>query len=210
MTAADEGVRRRRRCAGHPVGGPPGRVERRRLALEPQPDHPARPAPALEQHLQLGGRARSATASPACSASTTRARAMNLHAGRSADGDRLGDRPRADRVRAGRRARRRDPGAVRARLRPARHLARGSLLRDLVQRLPRPDDRRRATRTTSRRSTSSTTPSCRSTATACSSRAGSAAATRCSAARATTATRRSATSSTPRAPTSSTGAGTGT
>ena len=42
---------------GDPVGGAPGRVERRRLALEPQPDHPARPDPAREQHLQLGGRA---------------------------------------------------------------------------------------------------------------------------------------------------------
>ena len=56
-----------------PVGGAAGRVERRRLALEPQPDHPARPDPAREQHLQLGRRAASATASPASSASTTRA-----------------------------------------------------------------------------------------------------------------------------------------
>ena len=48
---------RRRRAGGHPVGGAAGRVERRRLALEPQPDHPARPDPAREQHLQLGRRA---------------------------------------------------------------------------------------------------------------------------------------------------------
>ena len=40
-----------------PVGGAARRVERRRLALEPQPDHPARPDPAREQHLQLRGRA---------------------------------------------------------------------------------------------------------------------------------------------------------
>ena len=138
------------------------------------------------------------------------ARTMNLHAGRSRDGvaweidpEPIGFRAADGRVRG-------DPGDLRARLRPAGHLARGPLLRHLVQRLPRADDRRRAGRTTSRRSTSSTTRSCRSTATACSSRAGSAAPTRCSAGRATTGTRRSATSSTRRAPTSSTGAATAT
>ena len=56
---------------------------------------------------------------------------------------RLGDRPRADRVRACRLPNRRDPGGVPVRLRPARHLARGSLLRHLVQRLPRADHRAR-------------------------------------------------------------------
>ena len=138
-------------------------------------------------------------------------RVMNMHAGRSADGVdwEIDAEPIA--FEAGRRARPRDrQSAFEHAYDPRVTLARGSLLRHLVQRLPRPDDRRRATRTTSRRSTSSTTRSCRSTATACSSRAGSATATRCSAARATTGTRPSARSSTPRAPTSSTGAGTGT
>ena len=68
---------------------------------------------------------------------------MNLHAGRSADGVELVDRARADPVRAGGRPGRRDPGSLRARLRPAGDVARGSLLRHLVQRLPRADDRGR-------------------------------------------------------------------
>ena len=55
--------------------------------------------------------------------------------------DRLADRSGADRLPAGRRPRGGDPGALRARLRPAGDLAGGPLLRHLVQRLPRPDDR---------------------------------------------------------------------
>ena len=78
-----------------------------------------------------------------------RSREMNLHAGRSVDGiDWTSTRRRSPSARPT--AACRDPGAVPARLRPAGHLARGSLVRDLVQRLPRPDDRHRRTRTTSR------------------------------------------------------------
>ena len=50
-----------------------------------------------------------------------RSREMNLHAGRSADGIDWHIDPDADRVPAGRRARRRDPGRLPARLRPAGH-----------------------------------------------------------------------------------------
>ncbi len=121
----------------------------------------ARPHPAREQHLQLRRRARSATASPASSASTTRARTMNLHAGRSADGVDWEIDPEPIAFVAAddaRRARSRTP--FEHAYDPRVTLARGSLLRHLVQRLPRPDDRRRRGRTTSRRSTSSTTRSC--------------------------------------------------
>ena len=41
----------------HSVGGPSAGLERRPVALEPQPDHRSRPDPAREQHLQLGRRA---------------------------------------------------------------------------------------------------------------------------------------------------------
>jgi hypothetical protein len=41
------------------------------LALQPQPDHPARPDPLLEQHLQQRGRPVREWLSPACSAATT-------------------------------------------------------------------------------------------------------------------------------------------
>ena len=105
---------------------------------------------------------------------------MNVHAGRSGDGvaweldpEPIFFEPEDNRVA-------RDPGAVPLRLRPAGHVARGPLLRHLVQRLPRADDRRRVHARLPRRSTSSTTPFCRSTGTGCSSRAGSATATRCS------------------------------
>ena len=56
---------------------------------------------------------------------------------------RLAARPRPDRLPSGGRERGRDPAGVRARLRPAGDVARGSLLRHVVQRLPRTDDRRR-------------------------------------------------------------------
>ena len=79
-------------------------------------------------------------------------RLMNLHAGRSDDGVGWRSIPSRSRSTAGGRTRRRARRALRARVRPAGDLARGPLLRDLVQRLPRADDRRRATRTTSGRS----------------------------------------------------------
>ena len=128
--------------AAHPVGAPPGRLVGRAVAVEPQPGHPARPAAAIEQHLQLGGR-------------PVRRRVRGRVPGRrpvardepprraQRGRDRLAPRPGADRVRAGRRPRPRDPGRLPARLRPAGHVARGSLVRDLVQRLPRADDRHR-------------------------------------------------------------------
>ena len=115
---------RRERCPAarrrDPVGGAPARVERRRLALEPQPDHPARPHPAGEQHLQLRGRP------------VPRRLRGRLPRRRHAPRDehprrpqrrrrRLGDRRRS-RSRSSRatRAWREIRGAVRARLRPAR------------------------------------------------------------------------------------------
>ena len=71
-------------------------------------------------------------------------RVMNLHAGRSADGDRLADR-RTSRSRSSRRT-----SACPRSQEPFEHaydprvtLARRPLLRHVVQRLPRPDDRRR-------------------------------------------------------------------
>ena len=57
--------------------------------------------------------------------------------------DRLADRSRADPLRARRRPGAGAPGHLRARLRPAGDLARGPLLRHLVQRLPRADHRAR-------------------------------------------------------------------
>ena len=68
-------------------------------------------------------------------------RTMNLHAGFSRDGvswdidaQPIVFEPADDRVP-------RDPGIVHARLRPPRHVARRPLVRDLVRRLPRADDR---------------------------------------------------------------------
>ena len=114
--------------------------------------------PPRQQHLQPAV-VPSTASSPACSAATTRARHADPR-GLQRRRRRVGDRPRADRVRPRRRARARDPGANSVRLRPARHLDRGPLLRHLVQRLPRPDDRRRRGRTTSSPSTRSKTHSC--------------------------------------------------
>ena len=132
-------------------------------------------------------------------------RAMNIHAGRSADGidweidhEPIPFEPTDERVPRSRR-----PSCTRTtRASPGSRIATTSPGATAIT------ARRSAsrTRTTSRPSTSSTTRSSRSTATACSSRAGSAAATRCSAARATTGTRRSATSTTRRARISCTGA----
>ena len=191
------------------LGGTASRLHRRALAFQPQPDHSAGPAATVEQHLQLGRgalrdrvRRRVPRRRPDPPDEPSR-RAQPRRSG-------VADRPGPDRLPARRRPGDGDPGHLRARLRPPGHLARGPLLRDLVQRLPRTDRSGSATRTTSRRSTSWTTRSCRSTATASCSRAGSAGATRCSAGPATRDTPRSATSSGRRARTWSTGVATGT
>ena len=104
-------------------------------------------------------------------------RTMDLHVGRSSDGVTWQIDAEPIRFEADGRPRPRDPGHLRACLRPTGHVARGPLLRHVVQRLPRADDRHRLDARTSSRSTSSTTPSCRSTATASCSRAASAGST---------------------------------
>ena len=128
-------------------------------------------------------------------------RTMNIHAGRSADGIdwEIDEQPiafTADRFAGWPRSR-----DVRARLRPARDLARGSLLRDVVQRLPRPDDRHRLHARLrhvppARQRVPALQPQRRAVPAEDQRQVRS-----CSAARATTATRRSATSSARRAPT---------
>ena len=112
------------------------------MALQPQPDRHARGRPAREQHLQLRGRAvrgRLRRRLPRRRHPPRHERPCRPERGRH----RVGDRPRPDLVRRDRRTRGRDPGGVPVRLRPARDVARGSLLRHLVRRIPRPDDRRR-------------------------------------------------------------------
>ena len=180
----------------------------RALALEPQPDHRARSVPRANSIFNSAVVRFGDGFAGVFRVDDTR-RVMNLHAGRSADGVDWEIDARADRVRAGGRAVARS-GAVRARVRPARDVARGryyvtwcngyhgptigialhARLRDLRQLenafLPFNRNGVLFPRTDRRR------------------------ATRCSAGRATTATRRSATSSTRRARTSFTGAGTGT
>ena len=80
---------------------------------------------------------RSTASSPACSAATTRPAQMQLHAGFSDDGINW----RIDPKRIQFQPTDGEPIALAIRLRPARLLDRRPLLRHLVQRLPRPDDR---------------------------------------------------------------------
>ena len=131
--------------------------------------------PRLEQHLQLGGRA---VRGRLCRRLPRRRHRPDDGPPRGSQQRRrdLADRSGAHPVRGHRRPRPGDPGQVRACLRPAGDVARGSVLRHVVQRLSRSDDRRRLDHRLPR-SISSTTPSCRSTATACCSRERSAAST---------------------------------
>ena len=79
-----------------PVGGTAGRVERRRLALEPEPDHPARPIPRANSIFNSAVVPFGDGFAGVFRVDDTR-RVMNLHAGPQRRRRRLGDRPRADR-----------------------------------------------------------------------------------------------------------------
>ena len=124
------------------MGGAADRLHGGDLAVVTQPDHRPRPPSAVEQHLQLGGRPvprRLRGCLPRRRHDPGHEHPRGQKPGRGG----LAHLRPADRVRAFRRPGPGDPGPVRARLRPAGHLAGGPLLPDVVQRLPRTDHRRR-------------------------------------------------------------------
>ena len=190
------------------MGGAARRDERRRLALEPQPDRHARRRPGANSIFNSAVVPFGDGFAGVFRVDDTR-RLMNLHAGRSGDG--------VDWTI--------DPEPISFTPADARVAELGERFEHAYDpRVTWLEDRYYVTwcngyhgptigvahTTDFGTFTSSTTPSSRSTGTASSSRVGSGAPTRCSAGRATAATRPSATSSTRRAPTSCTGAGTAT